>query len=328
MRHMLRFGWAAAIGLAIGGAGLAQTTGGTTGGSTGGRTGGSTSTGGANSTGTPQTFLDTSALDSGIGATTGSSALNSSNALSKYYANPLYQGRAGASAGETPGGFGTAMFATGGTSGGRTGGATGGRTTGTSGLGGTTGGRTGTGGFGTTGLGSTTGLGGGTTGLGGGATGLGGQGGRTGFGGGQTGFGGTTGFGGATGLGGTTGFGGQGGRGGRAGGFGGTGFGGTQNPSQVIQQPRPIAYTSQLRFTPPPMTATRMQTEVRAVLDRSTVLSNARGITVESDGAMVVLKGTVRDEDEARLVEGMIRLTPGVRDVKNELRFAGSPPTP
>jgi hypothetical protein len=154
-----------------------------------------------------------------------------------------------------------------------------------------------------------------------------GGGGRTGVGG-TTGFGGG-GFGGATGLGGqggfgATGFGGQGGRAGR-GGFGATGFGGMQqNQSMAIQQPRAIAYTSQLRFATPAMTPVRMQTDVRAILDRSSVISNARGITVESDGAIVVLKGTVRDEDEARLVEGMVRLTPGVRDVRNELQVSGS----
>src|SRR5256885_7103062 len=49
--------------------------------------------------------------------------------------------------------------------------------------------------------------------------------------------------------------------------------------------------------------------------------SNPRGIEVVSDGAVVVLRGAVRDEDEARLAENMIRLTPGVRDVKNELKF-------
>jgi osmotically-inducible protein OsmY len=57
------------------------------------------------------------------------------------------------------------------------------------------------------------------------------------------------------------------------------------------------------------------------VLDRSTMLSNSRGVDVSSDGPMVVLRGSVKDEDEARLVENMIRLTPGVRDVRNELKF-------
>ena len=32
--------------------------------------------------------------------------------------------------------------------------------------------------------------------------------------------------------------------------------------------------------------------------------------------------------DEARLVEGMIRLTPGVRDVRNELKFPAPTVTP
>jgi len=144
------------------------------------------------------------------------------------------------------------------------------------------------------------------------------------FGGTSSGFGGTsTGFGGtSTGFGGTS--------GGRVGGFGGTGFGSTgsggygssnMSAAQVIALPRPIAYTAAVRFPVAPMTAPRMHTEARAVLDRSISLSNPRAIEVVTDGRVVVLRGTVRDEDEARLAENMIRLTPGVNSVKNELKF-------
>jgi osmotically-inducible protein OsmY len=53
------------------------------------------------------------------------------------------------------------------------------------------------------------------------------------------------------------------------------------------------------------------------------MLSNPQGISVSvQPNNVVVLRGTVRDASEARLAEGMIRLTPGVRQVQNELRIA------
>ncbi|OWK39179.1 hypothetical protein FRUB_06261 [Fimbriiglobus ruber] len=64
-----------------------------------------------------------------------------------------------------------------------------------------------------------------------------------------------------------------------------------------------------------------MQTDVREVLDRSSMTPSARGIQVATDGPVIVLRGAVKDEDEARLIEGMVRLTPGVREVRNELQF-------
>ena len=55
---------------------------------------------------------------------------------------------------------------------------------------------------------------------------------------------------------------------------------------------------------------------------RSSNIANAKGISVVAgEGGVVVLKGAAKDEDEARLIEGMIRLTPGVRSVQNELKF-------
>ena len=297
MRHFLRFGWAATVGLAVGGAAVGQQTG------TGSGTGTGTGSGSGSSSANSSTVLTAppaiTALDTSSGTTRSGGAVNSSNFLSASYANPYYQGRAGATGTDAPGGFGTALYNTTGGTGTGTGG---GRTS-------TTGGRTG---------GTSTGFGGTSTGFGGtGSTSFGGT--STGFGGASTGFGGTGGRGGGQGFGGT----GAGGFGGQGMGGQGMGFGGTGNTSaaQVIALPRPISYTASVRFATPPMTAPRMQTQVRAVLDRSISLSNPRGIEVVSDGAVVVLRGAVKDEDEARLAENMIRLTPGVRDVRNELKF-------
>ena len=50
------------------------------------------------------------------------------------------------------------------------------------------------------------------------------------------------------------------------------------------------------------------------------MVKNPGGIAIEVEGGTVVLKGQVSDDDQRRLVEGMMRLTPGVRDVRNELK--------
>jgi len=65
----------------------------------------------------------------------------------------------------------------------------------------------------------------------------------------------------------------------------------------------------------------RLQTEVKGVLDRSSALTSSGSIQVSMSGETVVLRGTVPNAREKRLAEGMIRLTPGVRDVRNELKI-------
>ena len=58
-------------------------------------------------------------------------------------------------------------------------------------------------------------------------------------------------------------------------------------------------------------------------------LSNPAGVQVlTTPDNNVVLRGTVRDAREARLVEGMVRLTPGVAYIKNELTFPAPVPAP
>lgn len=279
--------------------GFAQTTGGT------GNTGGGAPTG--LQTGNASNFQIqqlTQAPQINSAETTGST-VNSTNSFSQYYANPLYQGRAGATNTELPGGFGSAMAATGGAGGGRAvGTAQGGRTTGA----GATGGRTAT-----------------TTGGTGATGGLGGVGGATG-GGRAGGVGGTTALGGATQFGGQANrAGGTGGLGTQRGGLGGGLAGQQQQGSAIIQLPRQISYTMTMRMPMPKSTpaqiATQMQTDLRSVIDRSSSLANPKGIEVVTDGSVVVLRGRVKDEEEAATAEGVIRLTPGVKVVKNELKY-------
>jgi hypothetical protein len=70
---------------------------------------------------------------------------------------------------------------------------------------------------------------------------------------------------------------------------------------------------------PPPPTATAVQTNLQDIIARSTRLPSRNQISVSVEGGAVILRGQVRDERERRLAESLVRLTPGVRNVKNEL---------
>jgi hypothetical protein len=77
-----------------------------------------------------------------------------------------------------------------------------------------------------------------------------------------------------------------------------------------------------------PVGPLRVQTELQSVIGRSSSLPSRGNIQVLTDGQTVVLRGQVTDERERRLAEGVVRLTPGVRDVRNELQVANRPPGP
>ena len=99
----------------------------------------------------------------------------------------------------------------------------------------------------------------------------------------------------------------------------------TDPGGQIVTLPRQIAYTSQIQFkTPAGNPVPQLQSDLRTSIDRvpKDLLANPAGVQVAVDGRNVTLKGSVRDEEEARLVEGMVRLTPGVFDIKNELTVA------
>jgi hypothetical protein len=290
-------------------------------------------------------------LTSGGNLTTGSgnSSLNQTNLFRGYYSNPMSAGlasisssgnRGGTSSG---GGFGQPTFGTsaGGTSGGGFGfgggSSFGGGTSRTTGFGGTntgtrTGGMTGGASFGggRTTTGGTFGGGGGTFGGGGGTFGGGGGtfggGGGT-FGGGRTGGGtfggggGTFGGGGFTGTASVT--------GGRGTGFGGGGaFGGAGGSNSGAAGSRMAMVALSVKSpVPRTITAPELQADLRGMIAQSDRLVSRDKIQLSVKGRDVVLTGMVRDDDERRLVEAMLRLTPGIGQISNNLQVE-PPPKP
>jgi len=101
----------------------------------------------------------------------------------------------------------------------------------------------------------------------------------------------------------------------------GTSSSSNQLGGELIPVQRQVAYTATVRFPAPVIVPAQMQTDLRGVIDRSSMISNPRGIDVQMDGSVVVLRGAVRDEDEAKTAEGIVRLTPGVREVRNQLTY-------
>ncbi len=70
---------------------------------------------------------------------------------------------------------------------------------------------------------------------------------------------------------------------------------------------------------PSPGGLVQARSDFQNVIARSSSLPSKGGIRVLMDGEVVVLQGTVQDEHERRLAEALVRLTPGVRELRNEL---------
>ena len=90
---------------------------------------------------------------------------------------------------------------------------------------------------------------------------------------------------------------------------------------------RAPSYTAVIGFSRPVAAPTQIQADVQQVLARSSSISQNRAIRVDLVGPTVVLRGMVADDHDRALAEGLTRMTPGVRDVRNELQtLAGLPP--
>jgi hypothetical protein len=81
------------------------------------------------------------------------------------------------------------------------------------------------------------------------------------------------------------------------------------------------AYATTLRIKdmPPPESPVQVREDLRNMLAQSGQLDSRDAVRVLMDGPAVVLQGVVADDDERRLVENMVRLTPGVNAIRNEL---------
>jgi hypothetical protein len=91
---------------------------------------------------------------------------------------------------------------------------------------------------------------------------------------------------------------------------------------QIVALPRQIAYASQVQFKMPANAVIPpLQNEVRSAISRipTSMVANPAAVQVDVDGRTVTLRGQVRDDEELHLLEGLVRLTPGVGTIKNEL---------
>lgn len=105
--------------------------------------------------------------------------------------------------------------------------------------------------------------------------------------------------------------------------------GGMHNNMNISTTPgrRVAAYTSAVRFPVHTPNAAQLHTHARAAIASATTLPSYQNIQVALDGSTIVLRGRVADADERRLAENVLRLTPGIRDIRNELAVTDSPST-
>ncbi len=79
------------------------------------------------------------------------------------------------------------------------------------------------------------------------------------------------------------------------------------------------ATTLKIKDLPPPPTGAQVRTDLQTMIARSPDVDPRDSVRVVIDGSAVVLQGQVVDDDERRLIENMVRLTPNVYQVRNEL---------
>ncbi|MSR54036.1 MAG: BON domain-containing protein [Gemmataceae bacterium] len=92
-----------------------------------------------------------------------------------------------------------------------------------------------------------------------------------------------------------------------------------QNTSNNKANIAPITYAMEVKFPAPVIVPTRLQADLQGLISRTSAIRTPGSVRVEVAGTVVILRGRVSDEDERRLVEGMVRLEPGVHEVQNEL---------
>jgi hypothetical protein len=100
---------------------------------------------------------------------------------------------------------------------------------------------------------------------------------------------------------------------------------------------RTVAYSAMLSADLPLVVHpnSQLQAAVADTIGRSTAIGQPGAVRVRVDNQTVYLDGTVATPKEKRIAEGLVRLTPGVRNVVNNLEVTevlprpktGTPPT-
>jgi osmotically-inducible protein OsmY len=87
-------------------------------------------------------------------------------------------------------------------------------------------------------------------------------------------------------------------------------------------------YTQAIGWKMNNVPSARMQTQLQALIASSQGLSNPKGIQVSVDGQTIVLKGTAADEHERILAGAILGMSPGVGDIRNELKIQAPTESP
>jgi hypothetical protein len=80
-----------------------------------------------------------------------------------------------------------------------------------------------------------------------------------------------------------------------------------------------VAYAAVVRFARPVAAPGELQDRLQGLVQRSTQLTNPQTVEIAVQGRQVWLRGTVANPRERRHVESIVRLTPGVSSITNEL---------
>ena len=88
-------------------------------------------------------------------------------------------------------------------------------------------------------------------------------------------------------------------------------------PAKPKAEPRPFA----IETVPPGTLRIAQLAHGLRQTKQARLLNPDRSVPLTNANNNVTLRGTVKDDDEARLVEGLVRITPGVGAIKNELAF-------
>jgi hypothetical protein len=102
----------------------------------------------------------------------------------------------------------------------------------------------------------------------------------------------------------------------------------TTNQAGSILNRRGPAYTVTVAFPVEPPTSTELQTEAQNVINRSSSLTMKNTIKVKVDGERIILEGQVRSNQEKLLAENLLRLSPQLRLVENNLQVVLAAPKP
>jgi hypothetical protein len=92
---------------------------------------------------------------------------------------------------------------------------------------------------------------------------------------------------------------------------------------------RAPAYSATLAFANNTAAPPRLQSNLQQILTQAPALQASPAIQVALEGSTVVLQGWAANDHDRRLAENMVRLIPGVRDIRNDVQVANlAPQTP